>query len=148
MHFNAAWFNQLRGVETMPVSRFDHFTIVSADPIATVDFYKTNLGLKVGPRPAIKIPGYWLYCNSTPVVHILENVDAPQGMSAVDHIAFWGTDLKGTMLDLKSRGVEYELNRLPDGGSMPPMWQLFFSDPNGVRVEIAFASDEDPGPNV
>lgn len=131
----------------MPVSRLDHFTIVSADPVATVNFYTTNLGLSVGPRPAIKIPGYWLYCSGAPVVHILQEANAPEGMSAVDHIAFWGTDLKGTMADLKSRNVDCELNRLPDGGPIRPMWQLFFSDPNGVRIEIAFAADEDFGHN-
>jgi hypothetical protein len=36
--------------------------------------------------------------------------------------------------------VPYDLRRLPgDGG-----WQLFFSDPNGARVELDFDAAEQP----
>jgi hypothetical protein len=42
---------------------------------------------------------------------------------------------------LTARGIPYDLRRLVGGDS----WQLFFHDPNGARVELAFAGDE-PAP--
>jgi len=43
---------------------------------------------------------------------------------------------------LKARGLAYDLRRLPGGGHGAGVWQLFFNDPNGARVEIDFAATE------
>jgi hypothetical protein len=39
---------------------------------------------------------------------------------------------------LKSRKIDYELRRLAGGG----IWQLFFHDPCGAKVEFDFHKDE------
>ena len=58
------------------------------------------------------------------------------------HTPFWGTDLAGTIAKLKARGLSYDLRRLPENGPGAGVWQLFFLDPNGARVEIDLASSE------
>ncbi len=57
-------------------------------------------------------------------------------------MAFWGTDLPSTLAKLKARGMKYDLRRLPEGGHLGGLWQFFFFDPNGARVEIDFAASE------
>ena len=56
----------------------------------------------------------------------------------IDHMAFTGRDLAGMLGSLKSRGIDYELRRLPEYGT----WQLFFDDPNGAKVELDFDPKE------
>jgi hypothetical protein len=43
---------------------------------------------------------------------------------------------------LKARGMKYDLRRLPENGHAAGLWQLFFFDPSGARVEIDFAASE------
>ena len=59
----------------------------------------------------------------------------------LDHMAFTARDLPGTIETLKREGIEYELRRLAGGG----IWQLFFQDPCGAKVEFDFDKDE-PAP--
>jgi len=56
----------------------------------------------------------------------------------LDHMAFSAEDLPGTVKKLKSRNIDYELRRLAGGG----IWQLFFHDPCGAKVEFDFHKDE------
>jgi catechol 2,3-dioxygenase-like lactoylglutathione lyase family enzyme len=53
-------------------------------------------------------------------------------------MAFYGSDLAGTVKKLKAKGIAYDLRRLPEYGT----WQLFFHDPNGAKVEIDFDAQE------
>lgn len=57
-------------------------------------------------------------------------------------MAFFGTDLPSYPEKLQARGLKYDLRRLPQGGAGAGMWQLFFQDPSGARVEIDFSADE------
>jgi catechol 2,3-dioxygenase-like lactoylglutathione lyase family enzyme len=129
----------------MPITRMDHFTVLTKDAIATAEFYGSILGLEPGPRPNFTFPGVWLYSHGKPVLHIVEKDAIPAGPGVLDHMAFWGTDLAGFVSRLTVRGVAYDLRRTPDGGSTPGVWQLFFHDPNGARVEIGLEADE-PAP--
>jgi hypothetical protein len=43
---------------------------------------------------------------------------------------------------LKERGIKYDLRRLPQSGHAAGVWQLFFFDPSGARVEIDFTASE------
>ena len=52
------------------------------------------------------------------------------------------TDLSGFIARLRERGVAYDLKRTPEGGSARVVWQLFFHDPNGARVEIDLDANE------
>ncbi|WP_206692370.1 VOC family protein [Azospirillum sp. INR13] len=126
------------------IQTMDHFTIVTADLPATRDFYQ-GLGLVSGPRPDFPVPGLWLYANGKALLHVIEvrEADMPTPRRGVlDHMAFWGKDLIGTVEWIGSRGIAHRLVRAPKPFRT---WQLFFLDPNGVEVEIDFDPSE-PAP--
>ena len=130
----------------MPITRMDHFTVLTKDAIATAEFYGFILGLEPGPRPNFAFPGVWLYSQGKPTLHVVEKDEIPAGPGVLDHMGFWGTDLSGFVARLRARGVAFDLKRTPDGGSAPGVWQLFFHDPNGARIEIDFAASEQAPP--
>ena len=70
----------------------------------------------------------------------IEVIDDKPGV--LDHIAFWGTDPSAYVAKLKARGIKHDLRRLPENGHAAGLWQLFFFDPSGARVEIDFAASE------
>lgn len=127
----------------MPIARMDHFTIVTKDTKATTEFYGDMLGFTSGPRPNFGFPGAWLYNDGKPVLHVMEKPEIPSGSGVLDHMAFWGTDLKGYIAKLKARNIEYDLRRLPENGPGAGVWQLFFLDPNGAKVEIDLPATEE-----
>ncbi|HJW11385.1 MAG TPA: VOC family protein [Albitalea sp.] len=115
----------------------NHFTILTDDLEKTLAFYREHLGLSPGPRPPFTFPGAWLYAGGRgdPILHVIAGVEGGRLVKGViDHMAFTGRDLAGTVAGLKARGIAHELRRLPAYGT----WQLFFDDPNGARVEIDF----------
>jgi catechol 2,3-dioxygenase-like lactoylglutathione lyase family enzyme len=137
----------------MPLQLLEHYTIRSADMEATRDFYCRAIGLKVGKRPPLAFPGYWLYCGDTPVVHLVPlgdpkairgmvNVPAANGAKpgggAVDHVAFRATNVPAMRRRLKANNVAFEERAQPGGR----LHQIFFDDPNGVTVEINFRNEE------
>ena len=127
----------------MPVARMDHFTIVTKDAQMTAQFYGEMLGFTVGRRPAFKFPGIWLWNDDRPILHVIEKPEIPSGSGVLDHMAYWASDLKGYLAKLKARNMTYDLRRLPTGGFGEGMWQLFFDDPNGAKVELDFAPTEE-----
>ena len=126
----------------MPIEQMDHFTVLTKDAIGTAEFYGSVLGLEPGPRPNFAFPGVWLYSDGKPILHVVEKDEIPSGSGVLDHMAFWGTDLAGLIAALEARGISYELRRAPEGGLAPGVWQLFFLDPNGARVEVDLAASE------
>lgn len=131
----------------MPITRIDHFTVLTKDTKATAEFYSDILGMEIGARPNLKVRGVWLYCSGAPLLHVIEKDDIPDGNGVLDHVALCGTDLHGLVARLEARKVAYELNRFPAGGPSSGDWQLFFRDPNGARVEIDLPSHE-PDPRI
>ena len=130
----------------MPITRMDHFNILTDNLPATLAFYEEHLNLKPGARPPFSFPGAWLYADGgkgkEPILHVVagrQKKDLVRGV--IDHMAFFGTGLAETVEKLKSRGIAYELRKLPAYGT----WQLFFHDPNGAKVEIDFDAAE-PAP--
>jgi catechol 2,3-dioxygenase-like lactoylglutathione lyase family enzyme len=126
----------------VPIRSMDHFTVLSTDTQATIEFYRDMLGLEPGPRPAFGFPGAWLYNGDKAVLHVVERPRIPQGAGVLDHIAFWGENLPFYLKKLHARGLEYDLRRLPEDGHAGGVWQLFFLDPSEARVEIDFAKSE------
>jgi catechol 2,3-dioxygenase-like lactoylglutathione lyase family enzyme len=126
----------------MPINRMDHFTILTTNAEKTVAFYNDILGFTSGLRPAFSFPGAWLYNDGKAVLHVVERSSIPEGGGVLDHIAFFGTDPSAYMAKLKARGIKYDLRRLPQDGHAGGLWQLFFFDPSGARVEIDFAPSE------
>ncbi|MGA9635595.1 MAG: VOC family protein, partial [Solirubrobacterales bacterium] len=56
----------------MPLSRMEHVLVLTDDIDASRDFYRDALGLEVGDRPPLEFPGYWLYAEGVPCVHVAE----------------------------------------------------------------------------
>lgn len=127
----------------MPITRMDHFNIITDDLPATLAFYEAHLNLKPGARPPFKFAGAWLYADGgrgkDPILHVVAGKDRKLLVKGViDHMAFYGTGLAESVSKLKAKGIDYELRRLPEYGT----WQLFFHDPNNAKVEIDFDAKE------
>src|SRR5580698_3593363 len=60
-----------RRTSTMPAQSLNHYTIRVRDLESTKNFYTDVVGLKVGDRPPLAFPGYWLYCGDVPTVHLI-----------------------------------------------------------------------------
>ena len=126
----------------MSLRRLDHFLVLTDDLEATKVFYCDNA--QVGERPPLEFPGYWLSLDGSPCVHVAERAAydahaARLGLHAsrtsIDHVAFAADDYEQLVARLDAAGVEAVTNDVPDAG----LRQLFFDDPNGVRIELNFA---------
>jgi len=130
----------------MPLDKIEHYLVLTDDIDATRDFYVEALGMRVGPRPPLGFPGYWVYVGDTPCIHIgewrtyKEHSDRQgvpvstraAGTGPVDHIAFHAHDYDEIVARLERCGVAARRNDAP-GASLK---QLFVYDPNGVKIEI------------
>jgi catechol 2,3-dioxygenase-like lactoylglutathione lyase family enzyme len=123
----------------MPATAMNHFTILTDDVPATVEFYGELLGMAPGPRPPFDFPGVWLYAGGAPILHVIGGRSRGELRAGViDHMAFTAHGLSDTIARLVARNIEHTCRRLPRDGT----WQLFFYDPNGARVELDFAATE------
>ncbi len=130
----------------MPLDKLEHYLVLTDDIEATRDFYVKALGMRVGSRPPLGFPGYWVYVGDTPCIHIAEwrtyaahsdgqgipVTSKADGTGPVDHIAFNAHDYDDVVARLERSGVTAKRND-PPGGFLR---QLFLEDPNGVKIEI------------
>jgi catechol 2,3-dioxygenase-like lactoylglutathione lyase family enzyme len=130
----------------MPLTKLEHYLVLTDDMEATRDFYVQALGMHVGFRPPLAFPGYWVYVGDTPCIHIaewktytahsnakgIEVSTRAEGTGPVDHIAFNAHDYDEVVGRLERHGVEARRNEQPGG----LLRQLFLQDPNGVKIEI------------
>jgi catechol 2,3-dioxygenase-like lactoylglutathione lyase family enzyme len=128
------------------VTEMEHVLVLSDDIEATRDFYCQVVGLEVGVRPSLEFPGYWLYAGEVPCLHVADRraylahaaslgltvPHEPPGAGSIDHIAFNASDYESILARLEQGGIAAVRNTIPGGA----LRQLFFVDPNGVRVEI------------
>ena len=126
----------------MPISGLDHFTILTNDTEKTIAFYADTLGLLAGPRPAFDFPGAWLYCDGAAILHIVQRDTIATEAGIVDHVAFRGAGLAVFLEKLRALDVSFDLRRLPAESAAAGIWQVFFSDPNGARIEVNFKASE------
>jgi catechol 2,3-dioxygenase-like lactoylglutathione lyase family enzyme len=132
----------------VPLTKLEHYLVLTDNIDATRDFYVDALGMQVGFRPDLGFPGHWVYIGDTPVIHIAEwktytahsnrkGVDVSARAAAtgpVDHIAFAAQDYDAVLARLQRHGVKVRPNDNP--GNI--VRQLFLFDPNGVKIEINF----------
>ena len=130
----------------MPLIQLEHYLVLTDDLDGTRDFYAKALGMRVGPRPPLGFPGYWLYLGEVPCIHVAEwesyraySTEAGIGISTrapgtgpVDHIAFNGIDFEAIQSALIAHGVKFAVNEVPN----VMLKQLFMHDPNGVKIEV------------
>ncbi len=123
----------------MALTELNHFTVRTRDMDGTRDFYVDVLGLRVGPRPDLGFPGYWLYCGQQPVVHLVPEsagIGAGSGEDTgnFDHVAFLGDDFAGMRQRLSELGLAFRENDVRAAN----LKQIFLPDPNRVMIEINF----------
>jgi catechol 2,3-dioxygenase-like lactoylglutathione lyase family enzyme len=130
----------------MPLTKMEHYLVLTDDIDATRDFYVQALGMHVGSRPPLGFPGYWVYVGETPCIHIAEwqtytahsleqgipVSSRAGGTGPLDHIAFNAHDYDDVLGRLQAYGVAATANDVPGGA----LRQLFLQDPNGVKIEI------------
>lgn len=125
----------------MAVSGMNHFTILTDDVERTVRFYGDLMGLEAGSRPSLNFPGAWLYAGDQPILHVIGGRPKSElKPGVIDHMAFTGHDLSATLAMLEREKVEHVCRQQVGSG----VWQVFFHDPNGAKVELDFAADERP----
>jgi catechol 2,3-dioxygenase-like lactoylglutathione lyase family enzyme len=123
----------------MPATAMNHFTILTDDLPRTVRFYRDLLGLTEGWRPTLTFPGAWLYSGEQAIVHVVAGRSRDELRAGViDHMAFSATGLSDMLALLTAHNVEHTCRKQAGSG----MWQVFFHDPNNVKVELDFAADE------
>ncbi len=144
----------------MPISKLSHYSIRTTDLEASRRFYTEVMGFSVGPRPAFKFPGLWLYSGGhdsydNAVVHIIGiDPNDPQGLKdylgdrdpaslaggtgTFDHIAFSATGLGNMLQHLKQKKVAHRSREVPDLG----LHQVFLDDPSGVVIELNYPAHE------
>jgi catechol 2,3-dioxygenase-like lactoylglutathione lyase family enzyme len=118
----------------------------------TVEWYGKVLDMKPGPIPEFSVPVHWLYLGDQPLIHVAErdvehnaeayigkvDYDQDSGSGRVDHFAFSATGLEKMLAKLDALGVDY-IERRVDINSR---YQVFFFDPNGVKIELDFSAAE------
>ena len=131
----------------LKISRLHHLNIRSTPKKLdkTRDFYRDILGLEEGYRPAFRGPGYWMWKDGHPWVHISTTghkdnpILQPESMDAgFGHIAFDSSGYQEFKDLLAEKNIEYEEHPTPDKDLM----QIFFPDPNGVVCEMVFEMAE------
>jgi catechol 2,3-dioxygenase-like lactoylglutathione lyase family enzyme len=130
----------------------EHCLIMAEDIDRTRDFYRDSLGMEVGYRPPLAFPGYWLYLDGVPCIHIAEwktysEYTSGKGLAmttkapstgAVDHLAFNGTGFEEMRARFEEAGIAFVEDTLPETG----LRQLFLRDPNGLKIELSFPPED------
>ena len=141
----------------MPLSHIEHLLVAADDIDATRDWYARVLGMASGPHPEFGFPVHWMYLGGVDVVHIGPSAKmagaiqkqylgrtsqaSGQGTGALDHIAFRATGLQDMMRHLRSEGISFSQRR----ANGQALFQLFFHDPNGIKIELNFDAAEAEG---
>lgn len=122
----------------MSISGLNHFTIrCKPDDLAMlVGFYGTVLDLQAGDRPTMPRPGYWLYNQGRPIVHLYASIDERESgpTGALDHISFSASGLEATRARLREADMPFDEFPLPGTA----IHQIFLRDPLGLKIELTF----------
>ena len=141
----------------MPLSHIEHILVAADDIDATRDWYARVLGMTSGPHPDFGFPVHWMYLGGVDVVHIGPSAKmagaiqkqylgrtsqaSTHGTGAIDHIAFRATGLPYMISHLKQQGIAFTQRR----ANGQALFQLFFHDPNGIKIELNFDAAEAEG---
>src|SRR5258708_35561601 len=125
----------------MAIQGMNHFNVLTDDVDAPRPFYCGSPALAGGGRPPFAFDGLWLYAGGRPILHVSANKLPKERAGVIDHIAFTGTDLKGTVAKLRAHGIKHTVGQ--QVGSR--IWQAFCHAPMGAKVELDFAPAV-PGP--
>ncbi|MGB7299618.1 MAG: VOC family protein [Burkholderiaceae bacterium] len=142
----------------MKITGLEHFLVRAKDIEQTREFYVSQLGLREGFREPFPFPGYWLYLDDVPCVHLVatdmgdagrqgylaediagrgSDADQMHGTGAIDHMGFHATGLAQYRKRFQESGVNFR-ERV-----VGKLTQLFVEDPNGVTIELNFVTDQE-----
>ena len=138
----------------MPLKTFEHVLILANDLEKTKNFYVNLLGLTSGYRPDFPFPGHWLYLNSSSkaaCIHLAmrkqgdgqdyyigKKDNVKSGSGAIDHVAFNADNIEEMKSKFEKASIDYTHRKVPG----LPLEQLFIDDPDGVKVELNFPSND------
>ena len=128
----------------MPVTALNHYNLRAPQPLLDQlrDFYCDIVGLKEGARPPFNFPGYWLYADENPILHLVEaRADEKRGagqFGTFDHIAFTCNGRREMEAHLTARGIAFRVAEVPGAGQV----QFFLKDPAGNGVELNFSAHD------
>jgi hypothetical protein len=113
--------------------------------------------MRAGPHPDFGFPVHWMYLGEVDVVHIGPSAKGASeyqkqylgrtsqnqgaGTGAIDHIAFRATGLRTMMAHLEKEKVAFSRRR----ANGQALFQLFFYDPNGIKIELNYDAAEADG---
>lgn len=111
----------------------DHINIHADDLEAARDFLLAALpDLEQGFRPPFDFPGYWLYLDGKPIIHMQNRGSGMGGSGWIDHIAFAPFNFETEKARLDTLGLGYAVGGVPGTG----IRQLFVSGPGGLKLEL------------
>ena len=126
----------------MGLRRLDHLLVLTDDLEATNAVLLRRARLRAGERPPLGFPGYWLYLDGEPCVHIAERASYEAHAAALGLPRRPGagrprrlrrrTATTSSPRASPTRASRRSTNDVPAAG----LRQLFFTDPNGVRIEL------------
>lgn len=115
--------------------RLDHFNIRTNNLDGVRDILVRLLQVEEGDRPPFPFPGYWLYGEGKPIIHLTEReTDPGNSTGALDHIAIKDEDFDGLISRLEKDDVKYSSRVVPGSG----MRQIFFKIDHDVTIEVDF----------
>ena len=134
----------------MALTGFDHYTVRAADLDASIAFYSEVLGMRAQLHTDLGFRLAVMSLGSSAPVHLLETGpgldafferdagaygDAARRVTGnLEHVAFNGDDREDLCRRLSSRGIPWRQRTIKEY----TVRQLFFSDPDGVEVEVNF----------
>jgi catechol 2,3-dioxygenase-like lactoylglutathione lyase family enzyme len=133
----------------MKVNALDHVNIITDDLAATTRFFVDIFGLDVRDAPAPLSPEHyqWLYDDNNRAIFHINSKRAPQAFQretpcgpatgAIHHVALACSGHAGFVERLTSRGIDFRTNNIPS----VHLRQIFFSEPNGILLELNFYGD-------
>jgi catechol 2,3-dioxygenase-like lactoylglutathione lyase family enzyme len=119
----------------------------------TIRFFEQVMGMHEVPRPPnIKFPGAWLALpdkSIEPIIHLYAGVaavgpgetlpkDNIQGV--VDHLSLTAKGYHDIVAKLNQFGLSWRAQN-----TNPENLQLFFNDPNGLKIELSFVPTAEGG---
>lgn len=114
----------------------DHVTLRTSDLEGTRVFLETLLGVTPGYRPDFSFPGYWLYEDGQPLIHLIPGTGGPVDRrgETIDHVGFLLRDHDRYLGKLDEMGIPYSRMELPELGER----RLFVRTPAGTLLELVF----------
>ncbi len=116
---------------------FNHMSLVVSDCQRSADFYTEVLGCRIIDQSNSESLKIVLLQTGPLIIELLEYIPAPSARHRAgvhDHLAFTVPDLEAAVIQLKSKGLQFETDspRLISNGKKI----IFFAGPDNERIEL------------